>query len=285
MTQSPEYPDLPWVPPLWWQRAGRTSVQFIVIHATDGSEGRTSAEDGAAYDARRSEKVSTHYFHDSDSTVQCVRTEDIAWAAYPHGNHLGIQHELCGLASQTAAQWEDPASLGTLHQAARQVARDCLKWGIPVRHITPSQMAAGVKGIGGHWDVTRAFPADGGDHTDPGPNFPWDLFLRMVQDATNGASDMTPEQTQQAVYDGALALLFDGYHAAAQDATYKAATPARQQAMRNVRDTLRGIVGGPTDPAAVAAQVIALIPPGAQVSEAVLEEALRAVLRTGVGAA
>lgn len=181
MAQSVEYPDLLWMPPRSWTNANRTSVQVVVIHDTEGSEGVNSAENGASYDQRRTDGTSTHYFHDQDSTVQCVLTEDIAHTARSNGNRIGIHHELCGKASQGAAGWADEASRGTIVQAAKQVARDCLKWKIPVRKLTPSQVAAGVKGICGHADITRAFPEDGGTHTDPGPTFPWETFLTLVE--------------------------------------------------------------------------------------------------------
>lgn len=182
MVMSAEYPDLKWVEPRSWTNANRTSVQLIVIHTTEGHEAASSAEDGAAYDARRTDGTSTHYFHDQDSTVQCVRTNDVAHTARRQGNLRGIQHELCGRAGQSAAQWDDAASRGTLRQAARQAARDAKKWGIPVRHLTVQQVRDGLKGFCGHWDVTRAFPQDDGSHTDPGPNFPWSDFLNMVRE-------------------------------------------------------------------------------------------------------
>ena len=182
MARSPEYPDLPWRPPKSWRNANRRSVQLIVIHTTEGHEHATSAEDGAAYDARRTDGTSTHYFHDQNSTVQCVRTADIAHTAKEQGNLRGIHHELCGRAGQTPAQWADLASAGTLRQAARQCARDAKKWTIPIRLLTPAQVAAGAKGFCGHHDITRAFPRDRGDHTDPGRYFPWSDFLDMVQD-------------------------------------------------------------------------------------------------------
>jgi hypothetical protein len=181
MAQSPEYPDLKWVEPRSWTNANRTSVQLIVIHTTEGHERATSAEDGAAYDARRTDGTSTHYFHDSNSTVQCVRTNDQAHTARRQGNRRGIQHELCGRAGQTDAQWDDAASNGTLRQAAKQAARDVRKWGIPVRHLAVGEIKAGYRGFCGHYDITRAFPEDGGTHTDPGPNFPWTEFLNLVR--------------------------------------------------------------------------------------------------------
>jgi hypothetical protein len=179
MGNSQEYPDLPFVPPRSFSR-GRDGnpVQFIVIHHTAGSERSTSAEDGAAYDARRTDGVSTHYFVDSNSIVQCVYTWDRAHAAHSTGNRRGIQYELCGTL-QTRDQWLDAASDATLWNAARQIARDCRKYGLPVRKISPSQMLAGARGICGHADVTLAYRQ--GDHMDPGPNFPYDVLLQRVE--------------------------------------------------------------------------------------------------------
>lgn len=197
--QSSEYPDLRFVEPAAYGR-GRDgkSVRYVVIHYTAGSERSTSAEDGAAYDKRRTDGTSTHYFHDQDSTIQCVLTGDRANAARHRGNRLGIQHELCGT-EQTRAQWTDKASMGTLLRAARQVARDCRKYDIPVRRLSVAETRAawtdyprGPKGIVGHVDVTKAYPEDGGDHTDPGPQFPWTIFLDMVRAELNPPEKENP---------------------------------------------------------------------------------------------
>jgi hypothetical protein len=171
------------VEPASWTNANRTSVQLVVIHDTEGSSQSESAEDGAAYDARRTDGTSTHYFHDNNSTVQCVLTADQAHTARTQGNRRGIHHELCAKASFSRSKWlSEDYGLPMLRRAAKQVARDCKKWGIPVRKLTPGQVADGVKGICGHVDITKAFPQDNGTHTDPGPNFPWDTFIDMVRD-------------------------------------------------------------------------------------------------------
>jgi hypothetical protein len=184
MAQSPEYPDLRWMPPKSWTNANRSSVQLVVIHTTEGAARSSAAEDGAAYDQRRTDGTSTHYFHDSTSTIQCVHTADQAHAARTQGNRRGIQHELCTRAG--SADWADTYHQAMLRRAAKQAARDARKWGIPVRHLTAAQVADGAQGFCGHWDITRAFPQDGGTHTDPGANFPWTQFLNLVRDELDG---------------------------------------------------------------------------------------------------
>jgi N-acetylmuramoyl-L-alanine amidase len=195
--QSIEYPELAFVPARSFGsgRDGK-SVMYAVVHYTAGSERNDAAENGARYDQVRTDGVSTHFFHDPDSTVQCVYTWDRANAAFAKGNRLGVQHELCGT-EQTRAQWLDPASDGVLWQAARWVAADCVKYGLPVRKLSPSEVRAswyswpnGPKGICGHLDVTLAYPEDGGTHTDPGAEFPWDVFLARVQQFVDGGGDM-----------------------------------------------------------------------------------------------
>jgi N-acetyl-anhydromuramyl-L-alanine amidase AmpD len=235
MTQSTEYPDLVFVPPKAFGtgRDGK-AVRYIVIHYTAGSEGPTSAENGATNDQRRTDGVSTHYFVDSNSVVQCVLTRDRANAARHKGNRLGIQYELCGTA-QTRAQWLDAASNPTLTNAARQIARDCQKYGIPVRRLTVAQTRAdwfnfptAVKGIVGHVDCTNAYPEDGGDHQDPGTAFPWDVLFARINDFMSiEEDDLTPEQARDAAMLGGYDLLQMAAQATDADSTND--TPTARQ--------------------------------------------------------
>jgi len=169
---------------------GRTRpVQYAVIHYTAGSEGPTSAEAGVAYDKTRPDGTSCHCFADSDTVLREVPDIDRAHAARYHGNEIGLQLELCGTA-QTRAQWLDPVSSATLRLGAKQVAEWCRDHGLPVRRLSVAETRAAYyntagnrpKGIVGHVDVTNAYPEDGGTHTDPGPEFPWDVFLQWVRE-------------------------------------------------------------------------------------------------------
>jgi N-acetyl-anhydromuramyl-L-alanine amidase AmpD len=185
MAQSKEFPQYKWSTPKSYTRgrkAGQPSVIFI--HTTEGSEGRQSAEDGAAYDARRTDGTSTHFFVDQDTTVQEVLTTDEAHAARSHGNDVGIQIEVCGKAGQSVAQWADAASAGAIEQAAQLAVALRKKYDdrFPLVNLTPAQLRAGHSGFAEHKDATLAWPSDKGTHEDPGPNFPWaKLFARIKQ--------------------------------------------------------------------------------------------------------
>jgi hypothetical protein len=188
MAKSPEFPDLPWVPPKSWDE-GRPTGQptLIVIHSTEGSEGTQSAEDGASYDTRRVDGTSTHFFCDQDTTIQCVRTTDRAHAAKLTGNNRGIHFELCGRAGQTSGQWDDVASNGTLRQAAKIAARVAKKHDIPVRKLTTAEVRAGARGFCGHANISQAFGES--DHQDPGGGFPWSEFMGLVQNELGEGDD------------------------------------------------------------------------------------------------
>lgn len=165
------------------RKAGQPTVIFI--HTTEGSEGRTSAEDGAANDKRRTDGTSTHFFVDQDSTVQCVPTTDEAHAAREHGNDVGIQIEVCGRAGQSAAQWQDAASQGAIRQAARVAVllRKKYPGRFPLVNLTPAQLRTGGHGFAEHKDATLAWPSDKGTHTDPGPLFPWAELFALIRAA------------------------------------------------------------------------------------------------------
>jgi hypothetical protein len=193
MGMSQEFPELQFVPAKAFGtgRDGR-KVKLSVIHYTAGSERSTSAEDGASYDQRRTDGTSCHLFHDQNSSVQTVYRWNRANSAFHKGNRLGVQHELCGTA-QTRAQWLDPASDATLWRAAKYVADDCVTYNLQPRRLTVAETRAtwysnGPGGICGHVDITRAFPEDNGTHEDPGPGFPWDVFLARVNQIIKGGS-------------------------------------------------------------------------------------------------
>lgn len=152
-------------------------VRLIVIHDMEYPEKNTAAEEVARYFATTDTKASAHICVDSDSIVQCVRDSDIAYAA-PGANNDGIHIELAGYARQSAAEWDDAYSRALLDRAANATAQYCLKFGIPVCHMTNVQLQAGEKGIIGHYQASEVYKKS--DHMDPGPTFPWEAFMEKV---------------------------------------------------------------------------------------------------------
>ncbi|MEU6812886.1 N-acetylmuramoyl-L-alanine amidase [Streptomyces sp. NPDC046831] len=162
LPQSDDYP------PAEWQPAGSSNytvssrpttyaVDRVLIHVTQETYADTLAIFRDPLKA-----VSAHYVvRSADGHVaQCVREADIAWHA---GNwtyntrSIGIEHE----------GWVDQPAYFTnalYEQSARLTAAVCDKYRIPKdrAHII------------GHHEVP------GTDHTDPGPNWDWVRYIRLV---------------------------------------------------------------------------------------------------------
>ena len=199
-------PEIKCVPAKWFTAtpAGtKRDIKWIVIHDAEFPETITAAEGVAAFfaapgnmpDTKNPDgtikpggprKVSAHYTSDSDSIVQSVKDNDVAYAA-PPANDNGLHLELAGYAKQSAADWDDPYSHAELELAAKLVAAKCIEYGIPpVGFLTPEELLAGKRGITSHWNVSKAWKKS--DHQDPGPNFPYDKFIAMVQKYAGAAA-------------------------------------------------------------------------------------------------
>lgn len=197
MTQSPDHPELSFVqaktyakgrpdgPPLW-----------IVVHDMEASETRTRAENTANYFATLPDgrSVSSHYCVDNDSVVQCVKLADTAYTVGNRpGNYRGINWEFSGFASQTREQWLDQFGVDMFAQAAPYIRADAVKYDIPLVRRTVDELKAKLPGVTSHNDLRLAF--GGTTHTDPGPNFPWDYFMELLN------------QTEKK--EGSMAIVFD----------------------------------------------------------------------------
>lgn len=159
---STDYPSAHWVPASTSNytvstRPSAYPVQYVIIHVT-----QETFSDAVAIFQNPAKQVSAHYVVRSvDGYIdQCVREQNIAWHA---GNwdyntrSIGIEHE--GYVDQpeyfTDAMYEKSALL---------TASVCDRYGIPKdrAHIL------------GHVQVP------GTDHTDPGPNWDWVRYIRLV---------------------------------------------------------------------------------------------------------
>jgi N-acetyl-anhydromuramyl-L-alanine amidase AmpD len=169
----------PFIPAKWFTAVDHKTprrVRLVVIHDMEFPEQPNAAEVIARDFATRSanNKASAHVCIDNDSIIQCVHDRDVAYAA-PGANTDGIHLELAGFGKQTREQWLDTYGQALLGNAANVTAQYCLKYGIPVQRLTNEQLAQGMRGIVGHVQVSQVYHKS--DHTDPGPNFPWDVLL------------------------------------------------------------------------------------------------------------
>lgn len=154
-------------------------VRLIVVHAMDALAGPTTAENVGQYFAGEpTGKASSTIGVDSDSIVQYVPDSYVANAA-PGANHDGIQVELAGYSKWTRAQWLEPKSLATLVLGADACAQYAHKYNIPLYQLSNAELRGGSRGFVGHYQVSEVYRKS--DHTDPGPGFPWDLFMGMVK--------------------------------------------------------------------------------------------------------
>lgn len=159
--------------------------KWVVLHTMETGENNSIAENiGAGWFTNPNAQASAHYCVDDNSIVQCVNEGDYAWASGPTGNLNGIQIEMAGRAAQSRADWLDDYSRAMLERTAALTADICKRHGIPVRVLTDEQVARGEAGITTHASLARVFRET--DHSDPGPNFPWEFFMERVQAHAGG---------------------------------------------------------------------------------------------------
>lgn len=151
----------------------RDITQMIVMHATGNpNDPPASAFDEVQYAARNPEGTSAHLTVDATSCYQSVPLDRVAYGCFPTGNARSLQVE------QVSHDHDSPTRPVWMN-AAKYVARLVKLYNIPIVKLSPADLRAGKRGICGHVDVTNAWGE--GDHTDPGPAFPWAMFLAEVQ--------------------------------------------------------------------------------------------------------
>lgn len=156
---------------------GSTSYdkRYIIIHNTAND---ATALQEAAYAQRRTDGTSSHYYADNVDLIQSLNTKYGAnHVASTTGNRHGISYEITGTNGKSRQWWMDNVAWA---KVAQSMALDCQDWDIPVRLLTIAQMRDGKsKGFVTHDMARQAW--GGTTHTDPGPNFPLEHLLQLVE--------------------------------------------------------------------------------------------------------
>lgn len=163
----------------------------ICLHTTENAAG-TPAENVATYQIN-SESGSYNMLVDTTGKRLRANTDDwFTWSTGNKGNSVLLHLSFVAYASWTRAQWLAQDKM--LRAGATVVAHWCRTYGFPVKKAVP---VGNLPGITTH-DATRAW--GGTDHTDPGPNFPWDVFLKYVNEnmATPKPATTNPITTKEA---------------------------------------------------------------------------------------
>lgn len=171
----------------WSRHIGPQRKRVIVLHAMEAPEKGETAESCARYFQRPEVQASAHYCIDSNSIVQCLPPELVAWHA-PGANQFGIGLEHGGYSKQTRPEWLDPYGVSMLELSAHLAALLCFHFHIAVEELDASDVRGGLCGFATHATVTKAFPEKKGTHWDPGPGFPMRDYLQLVRKHTDAGT-------------------------------------------------------------------------------------------------
>ena len=156
-----------------------SQIRLIVIHSTESN----SAASSAAWFANPQSKGSAHILVDDNECYRTLDNEVIPWGA-PGANTNGFHIEHAGWAVKwDRAEWMRHEQ--TLRRGAFKGALHAKKFGIPIRLLNANDLRNGKAGFVTHATVSE-FNPKGGNHTDPGSNFPLDVYMQFVKEAAAG---------------------------------------------------------------------------------------------------
>ena len=199
------YYDIDWSPRFGFGGPRSLSgLRGVCLHTTENAAG-TPAENIANYQLT-SQTGSYHVLVDSTGKRLRENTDDwITWSTGNKGNNILLHLSFVFRAGSSRAQWLAQDKM--LRAGASVVAHWCKTYKWPVRQVGVN----GLPGITTH-DSTRAW--GGTDHWDPGPHFPFDVFLRYVNEHMNPTKNpaptpapTTPKETTMS--DPKIALILD----------------------------------------------------------------------------
>jgi hypothetical protein len=157
-------------------------VRLFVLHT---QEGGGSAQSLANYLQNANSGVSYHYTCDDRSLIAVVDTDRYSWSVLD-ANPYTINFCFAGSrAAQSREVWLRDFG-NAIDTAAFIFVRDARQYKFNnIQTLSWAQIGAGKMGATDHRGITEGLGI--GDHTDVGPNFPWDVFGAAVTKYRDGA--------------------------------------------------------------------------------------------------
>lgn len=164
------------------------NISWIAIHT---QQGKSNAAGLVNYLCNPASEVSYHYVVDDEETVEVVPENWCPWSA-SNANNRAIHVCLAG----TFAEWsrdkwlEKDSSDGVNEDLMLARTAELVAWigsrypGVPLVYVGGGSQPPKANGVCGHKD----FGQWGGNHFDPGPNFPWDEFMRRITAFSEGGA-------------------------------------------------------------------------------------------------
>lgn len=178
-------------------------ITRVVIHATVSPCRTGGARGNARYFQSATAGGAAHYVVDPAEIIGCVDEDRVAHHAPPNTGSIGV--ELCDPQAGDGDRWNDQPHTLMLARAAALVADICTRHTLPVQWLTPTQLLAGDAGITSHRNVALAWRKT--DHTDPGPDFPTDLFIAAVGGHAGATPSTNDEELTVANIDAILTAI------------------------------------------------------------------------------
>lgn len=185
--QSKERPNGKWG---WYYTSMKHPIQGIVVHTAEGGR---NAENIAKYLAKTPRPASAHVVIDDKNIVDLLPDDYTAFHCRgSNSKSLGLE------IAYHAADWgKDPDyELAVMKLSAKWCAEKAKLYDIPVKKVTKTEWDAGVKGFISHAENDPA------RRTDPGANFDWIGFMKMIQ------NELGPQPTK--IYDFSQVPSWDG---------------------------------------------------------------------------
>lgn len=117
---------------------------------------------------------------------------------------------LPGFANQTREQWTDALSRNHIRGLARFVVdkwiEDGKTWSLAF--LFADQLKRGLHGYTSHYQVSLAWRES--THTDPGPNFPWDILESDIASLIRSPQSQEDDDMKEVYYNNEEARTFEG---------------------------------------------------------------------------